>query len=81
MSRCLSGMPELGFFGNTARRLSGALRKARRWRPFRLILPSPPGIQIAKDGGYLEIEILADRGTSPANVPGIRVVRRYLPWN
>jgi hypothetical protein len=82
MSRCLSGMPELGLLGNTARRLSGALRKARRWRPFRLVLcPSPPGIQIAKDGGYLEIEILAGGGVDRIAGRGIRVIRRYLPWD
>ncbi|MBL9139174.1 MAG: metallophosphoesterase [Verrucomicrobiales bacterium] len=73
MSRCLSGMPELGILGNTARRLSGALRKARGWRAFRLVLcPSPPGIQIAKDGGFLEMELLANGG--------IRILRRRLPW-
>ncbi|MCK6501372.1 MAG: metallophosphoesterase [Nitrospira sp.] len=73
MSRCLSGMPELGVLGNTARRLSGALRKARGWRPFRLVLcPSPPGIQIAKDGGYLHIDVMADAT--------LRIRRHRLAW-
>lgn len=75
-SRWLAGMPEIGFLGNTARRLSGALRKARGWRGFRVVLcPSLAGIQLLKDGGYLELELgCAQRGE-------VRIVRRRLPWH
>lgn len=74
-SRWLAGMPELGFLGNTARRLSGALRRARAWRPFRLVLcPSLAGVQLLKDGGYLELDLDHDGPQGP------RITRRTLPW-
>lgn len=71
--RLLAGMPELPFFGATARRLSGALRRARDWAPFRVRLcPSPSGTQLLKDGGYLEI------GLAPGRE--LEIVRHHLPW-
>lgn len=75
LSGLLAGMPELGFLGNTARRISGALRRARAWRPFRVVLcPSPAGVQLLKDGGYLELRLDPRRGTGP------QVIRHRLPW-
>ncbi|MBX3748139.1 MAG: metallophosphoesterase [Verrucomicrobiae bacterium] len=74
-SRLLAGMPELAFLGNTARRLSGALRRARHWAPFRVVLcPSPAGIQLRKDGGYLEINLHPNADSPPP------VTRHHLPW-
>ncbi len=74
-SRCLTGIPELSFLGNTARRLSGALRRARAWAPFRIVLcPSPAGIQLLKDGGYLELQAGGDA------MSGLRAIRHRVPW-
>jgi Calcineurin-like phosphoesterase len=74
-SRLLTGMPTIGFLGQTVKRLSGALSKARRWRPFRVVMcPSPPGIQLLKDGGFLRIDLTA----SP--VPSVAVHNHPLPW-
>jgi hypothetical protein len=53
-SRLLAGMPQIRFLGHTARRLSAALREARQWRPFHVLLcPAVAGIELLKDGGYL----------------------------
>ncbi|MFN0067752.1 MAG: metallophosphoesterase [Limisphaerales bacterium] len=71
--RLLAGMPEIRFLGATARRLSGALRRAGDWAPFKVRLcPSPAGTQLLKDGGYLEI------GLAPDHEP--EIVRHRLPW-
>lgn len=52
-SRLLSGLPVINFLGHTPRRLSSALREARHWKPFKILLcPSPSGMQLFKDGGY-----------------------------
>jgi hypothetical protein len=60
-SRRLAGLPAIPFLGNSIRRMSTALRDARCWRPFRVQLcPSLPGIQLLKDGGYLEWTIAPD---------------------
>jgi hypothetical protein len=57
-SRFLCGMPVIDFLGHTPRRLSRALRQARHWKPFHVLLcPSLAGIQLLKDGGYCTIEI------------------------
>ena len=57
-ARLMSGMPRLNFFGHTPKRLSRALREARHWKQFKLLLcPSPTGIQLFKDGGYYTAEI------------------------
>ena len=50
----LAGMPCVPWAGHTVRRCTAALRDARCWRDFRVVLcPSPSGIQLFKDGGYL----------------------------
>lgn len=75
LSRVLSGMPHLHFLGHTVRRLSGALRRARQWGPFRVRLcPSTAGIQLLKDGGYLEIDL------DPGDPGGMKIQRKRLPW-
>jgi len=52
-SRIFAGMPRLHFLGHTAKRLSGALREARYWRPFKVRLcPALGGIELLKDGGF-----------------------------
>ena len=57
-ARWLSGMPRITFLGHTPRRLSAALREARRWAEFKILLcPSPPGLQLFKDGGYITAHI------------------------
>jgi hypothetical protein len=71
----LAGMPTIPFLGNTVRRYSTALQRARVWREFRTVLcPSPAGIQLLKDGGWLELWLSEDG----AGV--VRVHRRHLPW-
>lgn len=53
LSRVLSGLPPIGFLGNSVRRMSAALRQARAWRPFHVRLcPSLAGSELLKDGGY-----------------------------
>lgn len=75
LSRLLCGVPQIRVLGTTVARLSGALRKARTWRPFRVVLcPSPSGIQLLKDGGFLEIEI------PPTHQEDCRIRRHRLPW-
>jgi hypothetical protein len=60
-SRWLSGMPQITFLGPTVKRLSGALRDARHWRPFQVRLcPSLAGVELLKDGGYLTAELELD---------------------
>jgi hypothetical protein len=67
-SRCLAGMPAIGCLGNSIRRMSTALRDARCWRPFRVRLcPALAGIQLLKDGGFLEI-LLDPTAARPAEV-------------
>ncbi|MCI0534110.1 MAG: hypothetical protein L0Z50_02665 [Verrucomicrobiales bacterium] len=57
-SRLLSGMPRIGFLGNSIRRMSAALNEARHWQAFRARLcPSLAGIELLKDGGYLRIDL------------------------
>jgi hypothetical protein len=57
-SRLLAGMPQITFLGHTVKRLSGALREGRYWRPFQVRLcPSLAGIELLKDGGYLTAEL------------------------
>lgn len=74
-ARCLAGMPPLGFLGHTPRRLSRALREARHWRPFRLLLcPSTAGLQLFKDGGWLSLDLDPD-----ARQP-LEVRFHPLPW-
>ena len=57
-SRLLAGMPPIRCLGHTVRRLSTALREARRWRPFHVRLcPALAGIELLKDGGYCTLEL------------------------
>jgi hypothetical protein len=64
-SRVLSGMPRLSVFGPSIARISGALRDARAWRPFRVKLcPSLAGIQWERGGGWCSLE-LDPSGASP----------------
>ena len=73
-SRILSGMPVIKFLGHTPKRLSSALREARYWKPFNLLLcPSLSGIEILKDGGYFTA-LLSPDGQHPAQFR-----RHYLP--
>ncbi|MFM7819140.1 MAG: hypothetical protein ACKPGI_19515 [Verrucomicrobiota bacterium] len=70
----LAGMPIIPFLGNTVRRYSIALRRAGVWKKFRTVLcPSPSGIQLLKDGGWLELR-LSDTGE-------VEVVPKKLPWD
>lgn len=74
MSRILSGMPSIGFMGITAKRLSMALRQATTWRGFRPTLcPSLAGIELLKDGGFLEIRLDPEAGRP------LRIDRRSVP--
>jgi hypothetical protein len=60
-SRLLAGMPAIHFLGNTVRRLSTALGRARDWQPFNVTLcPSLAGIELLKDGGFLTMTIDPD---------------------
>jgi len=57
-SRMLAGMPPIRFLGNSIRRMSEALNDARCWRDFKVRLcPAMAGIELRKDGGYLEVRI------------------------
>jgi hypothetical protein len=57
-ARLLSGMPRITFLGHTSRRVSSALREARHWADFKILLcPSPAGLQLFKDGGYVTASI------------------------
>jgi len=57
-SLLLAGLPTIRFLGHTPRRLSAALGRARQWRSFNILLcPSPPGIQLFKDGGYYTADL------------------------
>jgi len=58
LSRILSGMPPLNRFGHSIQRMSTALREARHWKPFRVMLcPSLAGIELLNDGGYFTVEL------------------------
>jgi Calcineurin-like phosphoesterase len=57
-SRILCGMPVITFLGHTPRRITSALRHARHWKPFNVVLcPALSGVELLKDGGYLALEI------------------------
>jgi hypothetical protein len=75
LARKLAGLPEIRWAGSTARRYSGALRKARSWDAFRIqFCPSPAGVEAFKDGGWLTAEF------DPAGVDRPRWTRHRLPW-
>lgn len=74
-SRVLSGMPVIRFLGHTGKRLSAALREARYWKPFRVLLcPSLAGIELLKDGGFLDLEI-ASLASHPMRI-SVKRIRR-----
>jgi hypothetical protein len=74
-SRILCGMPVISFLGHTWQRNSRALRQARHWKPFNVLLcPSLPGIQLLKDGGYLTIDL------DPAADNFAQFRKHRLPW-
>lgn len=74
-SRLLAGMPSVTFLGNTVRRYSTALQRARDWKPFKLQLcPSVTGIQLLKDGGFLRLELDPEAGAP------LQVYVHRLPW-
>jgi hypothetical protein len=57
-SRLLAGVPEVRWAGNTVRRYSAALNRARRWKAFNVILcPALAGIQLFNDGGFLVLDL------------------------
>jgi hypothetical protein len=57
-SRFLAGMPVISFLGHTPKRLSSAMREARYWKPFKLLLcPSISGIELLKDGGFYTAQL------------------------
>ncbi len=73
-SGLMRGMPVIPFMGHTVRRLSGALHDGRAWKHFHVTLcPSLAGIELLKDGGYLEME-LDTEGREP-----LVIHRRHLP--
>lgn len=75
LSGWFAGMPELRHLGNVPRRLSSALRRARDWQPFKVVLcPSIAGTQLFKDGGFLTLR-LPPGGETPAQIR-----RHRLPW-
>ncbi len=77
-SRLLAGMPVIHFLGTSARRLSSALREARRWKPFRVRLcPSLAGIELLKDGGFMSVELDED-AREPALFKMTRIPRSPL---
>lgn len=67
LSWMLSGMPALKCFGHSIHRMSTALREARHWKAFNVLLcPSLAGIELFKDGGYFTAE-LGDAPDEPAS--------------
>lgn len=57
-SRWLSGMPIVRFAGATIQRMSEAVREARYWKPFNVLLcPSLAGIELLNDGGYFMVTL------------------------
>ena len=75
LSWLLSGIPSLAFLGHSMRRMSLALREARHWKPFKVLLcPSPSGVQLLKDGGFYMATLRTD-GSEP-----VRFDFHRLPW-
>jgi hypothetical protein len=64
LSYLLSGMPVVRCLGHSIQRMSTALREARYWKPFRVLLcPSLAGIELLNDGGYFTVELDATAAT------------------
>jgi hypothetical protein len=74
VGRLLAGVPQVGWAGHSIRRYTAALNKARCWQDFRVSLcPSPTGVQLLKDGGYLKTEW-------PPTGREVRWAAHDLPW-
>lgn len=57
-SRRLAGLPTIGFCGQSIRRMSQALSRAKAWREFNLLLcPSLAGLEWNRTGGYYRAEL------------------------
>lgn len=75
-ARALAGMPTVRCLGNSVRRMSEALQRARMWQPFRVRLcPSLAGVQLTQRGGFFRMR-LDDQGNEP---PAISF--HHLPWH
>jgi hypothetical protein len=75
-SLILAGMPHIKFLGNAVRRMSGALRQARFWRPFKVRLcPALSGIELLKDGGFARIDL------EPAAASAVRFEVCPIRWH
>ena len=72
----LHGVPAISWLGLTTRRYTRALNQGRCWRDFKVVLcPSPTGMQIFKDGGYLTLNLTDDTSVRPV------FERKRLAWN
>ena len=72
----LAGFPRVNWAGNSVRRYTAGLHEARCWKEFKVrICPSPAGVQLLKDGGYLTLEFEPDRAE------GLQAMRHRLPWD
>jgi hypothetical protein len=75
MARLLAGIPRVEWAGHSIRRYTAALNQARCWREFRVTLcPSPTGIELLKDGGFLTSEWPPLRGI-------VQFQAHRLPWS
>ena len=76
LAQRLAGMPRIDFLGTTPKRLSSALRRAKDWQPFHLTLcPSPSGLQLLKDGGFLTVRLDTD------SADPLQIERHRLSWS
>ena len=74
-SRLLCGMPAISGIGHTVKRLSSALRQARYWKPFNVVLcPSPAGMELLKDGGFLTVR-MDSNSAQPVTITRHRIRR------
>jgi hypothetical protein len=74
-TQVLAGMPNIGFLGNSVRRMSRALHDATYWKPFKVRLcPALAGIELLKDGGFLTAELELN-GATPAKFGFVAVPR------
>ncbi|MEY4384967.1 MAG: hypothetical protein RLY20_250 [Verrucomicrobiota bacterium] len=65
-TKLLAGMPPIKFLGISIRRMTTGLSQARHWRPFNVVLcPSLAGIQLARGGGFLTLELDESGGQPP----------------
>jgi hypothetical protein len=80
-SRLLAGMPRIGFLGHTTKRLSAALREARHWKPFKVLLcPALGGLELTKSAGYLMADVDLENGR-PARFEYQALTRKKLRSN